>query len=61
MNSVFIDSNVIIRYFAGDTSAKRLLEPVLQGDVKGYINSVGILRSSVYNSQTAYRQEGLRA
>ena len=40
MSSVFIDSNVIIRYFAGDTTAKTLLEPIFYGDEQGYINSI---------------------
>ena len=40
MSLVFIDSNVIIRYFAGDTMAKSLLEPIFYGDEQGYINSI---------------------
>jgi len=40
MSSVFIDSNVVIRYFAGDMTAKRLLEPIIYGDVQGYINNI---------------------
>ncbi len=40
MSSVFIDSNVIIRYFTGDTTAKSLLEPIFYGDEQGYINSI---------------------
>ncbi len=40
MSSVFIDSNVVIRYFAGDTVAKSLLEPIIYGDVQGYINNI---------------------
>ena len=42
MSSVFIDSNVIIKYFAGDLSAKKLLEPVIYGDAAGYVNIVVI-------------------
>lgn len=40
MSSAFIDSNVIIRYYAGDLAAKRVLESVLSGETIGYINSV---------------------
>ncbi len=39
-SSVFIDSNVIVRYFAGDTAAKKILDPVIYGEVEGYINSI---------------------
>ncbi|MET1159621.1 MAG: type II toxin-antitoxin system VapC family toxin [Thermoprotei archaeon] len=42
MSSVFIDSNVIIRYFVGDSLAKKLLEPVIYGDATGYVNTVVI-------------------
>ena len=35
MSSAFIDSNVIIRYYAGDLAAKRVLEPVLSGESIG--------------------------
>ena len=40
MNSVFTDSNAIIRYFAGDPAAEKLLEPVIYGSARGYTNSV---------------------
>ncbi len=40
MSSVFIDSNVFIKYFAGDIEARRLLEPIIYGDMQGYINNV---------------------
>ena len=40
MSSVFIDSNVVIRYFAGDRAAKGLLEPIIYGDAQGYINNI---------------------
>ena len=40
MSSVFIDSNVIIRYFAGGTTAKSLLKPIFYGDEQGYINNI---------------------
>jgi len=40
MNSAFIDSNVIVRYFTGDVAAKELLDPVIHGIIKGFINAV---------------------
>lgn len=40
MSSAFIDTNVIIRYYAGDPAARKALEPVLSGETVGYINSV---------------------
>ncbi len=40
MNSAFIDSNVIIKYFQGDENAKKLLEPVISGAIVGYINNI---------------------
>ncbi|MCD6195642.1 MAG: PIN domain-containing protein [Staphylothermus sp.] len=40
MNSAFIDSNVIIKYFTGDTTAKDALAPVIKYEVEGYINSI---------------------
>jgi predicted nucleic acid-binding protein len=40
MNLVFTDTNVIIRYFAGDETSRRLLEPIIYGDATGYINNV---------------------
>ena len=40
MNSVFIDSNAIIKYFTGDTTAKDALAPVINYEVEGYINSI---------------------
>ncbi len=40
MNSAFIDTNVIIRYYAGDSEARETLEPVLSGEIVGYINSI---------------------
>ena len=40
MNSAFIDSNVIIKYFTGDTTAKDALAPVINYEVEGYINSI---------------------
>lgn len=43
MNSVFIDSNAIIKYFTGDTTAKDALAPVINYEVEGYINSKAIL------------------
>ncbi|MEM4971031.1 MAG: type II toxin-antitoxin system VapC family toxin [Sulfolobales archaeon] len=42
MSSVFIDSNVIIKYFAGDSLAKKVLEPIIYGDATGYVNIVVI-------------------
>lgn len=42
MSSVFIDSNVIIKYFAGDSLAKKLLEPIIYGDAIGYVNTIVI-------------------
>jgi predicted nucleic acid-binding protein len=36
MSPVFIDSNAIIKYFVGDTLAKKLLEPIIYGDTIGY-------------------------
>lgn len=40
MNSVFIDSNVIIKYFQGDNAAKMVLQPVISSYIEGYINSI---------------------
>ncbi len=40
MNSVFIDSNIIIKYFTGDTAAKDVLNPVINYEIEGYINSI---------------------
>ncbi len=40
MNSAFIDTNVIIKYFAGFEEARKLLNPVLRGDLEGYINVI---------------------
>jgi len=37
---VFIDSNVIVRYFVGDLEAKKLLDPIIDGEVEGFINEV---------------------
>ena len=38
--SAFIDSNVIVRYFAGDTAAKKILGPVIYSEAESYINSI---------------------
>jgi predicted nucleic acid-binding protein len=40
MNSVFIDSNIIIKYFAGDAQARSILKPVVYGEVLGFINNI---------------------
>jgi len=40
MNSVFIDSNIIIKYFAGDVQARDILKPVINGEVRGFINNI---------------------
>lgn len=40
MSLAFIDSNVIVKYFAGDAVAKKILEPVIHGDITGYVNSI---------------------
>ncbi len=40
MSSVCIDSNVIVKYYTGDMEAKRVLEPVLNGDVTGFIYNI---------------------
>ena len=40
MNSAFIDSNVIIRYFTGDDIAKDILTPVINYEIEGYINNI---------------------
>ena len=34
--------NVIIKYFAGDSLAKKSLEPIIYGDTTGYVNIVVI-------------------
>ena len=31
MNSVFIDSNAILHYFAGDSRAREALNPIIEG------------------------------
>ena len=43
MNSAFIGTNVIARYYTGDPAARRALEPVLSGETIDYINSVVFL------------------
>lgn len=40
MNSAFTDSNVIVKYFAGDVAAKDVLVPVINYEVEGYINNI---------------------
>lgn len=35
MSSVFIDSNVIVKYFAGEPVSRKLLEPILKGEIDG--------------------------
>jgi len=40
MNSAFIDSNIIIKYFTGDKAAKDVLAPVINYEIEGYINSI---------------------
>ncbi|MEB2836938.1 MAG: PIN domain-containing protein [Desulfurococcales archaeon] len=40
MNSACIDSNVIIKYYAGDHEARRALEPVISGEITGFINNI---------------------
>jgi len=40
MNSVFIDSNIIIKYFAGDAQARNILKPVISGEMRGFINNI---------------------
>ncbi len=36
MSSAFIDTNVIIRYYAGDPELRETLEPVLSGEIVLY-------------------------
>ncbi len=40
MSSACIDSNVIIKYYIGDLDAKKVLEPILNGEVTGFINNI---------------------
>ncbi|MEB3756919.1 MAG: PIN domain-containing protein [Desulfurococcales archaeon] len=40
MSSAFIDTNVIIKYFTGNPMAKKVLEPVVSGEITGYINNI---------------------
>ncbi len=40
MNSACIDTNVIIKYYAGDLDAKEVIEPIVNGDLTGFINNV---------------------
>lgn len=40
MNSAFIDTNAIIRYFTGDPEAREVLKPVLENRLLGYINNI---------------------
>jgi len=40
MNSVFIDSNIIIKYFVGDAQARNILKPVIYGEMRGFINNI---------------------
>ena len=63
MSSAFIDTNVIVKYFAGFEEARRLLEPVLAGELEGYINVVvysevlfTVLR--LLTGRNAYRLKG---
>ena len=60
MKSAFIDSNVIIKYFTGDTFAKRLLEPVLHGEVVGYINDIVFSEVVYITIKLLNRKEGIR-
>lgn len=48
MSGVFIDSNVIIKYFLGYHDAYRALAPVIDGDVMGYINDT-VFSEVMYN------------
>jgi len=40
MSSACIDTNVIIKYYTGNPVAKKVLEPVLSGEITGYINNI---------------------
>ncbi len=59
MSSAFIDTNVIIRYYAGDPAARKALEPVLSGETVGYINSVVFSEALFVPLKTLDRYEGL--
>ncbi len=37
---VFFDSNVFLKYLAGDEEAKELVERVEHGEWRGYVNDV---------------------
>ncbi len=37
-NGVFIDSNVIVRHLSGDFKAKKIIDMVESGEIKGLIN-----------------------
>ncbi len=40
MNSACIDTNVIIKYYTGDIEARKALEPVINGEITGFINNI---------------------
>jgi len=40
MNSACTDTNVIIKYYTGDLEARKALEPVINGEVTGFINNI---------------------
>ncbi len=40
MSSACIDTNVIIKYYIGDREARRVLEPVINGEITGFINNI---------------------
>ncbi len=39
-NGVFIDSNVIVRHLSGDFKAKKIIDMVESGEIKGLINQI---------------------
>ncbi len=40
MNGVFVDSNVILRHLGGDLRAKKIVDLVEAGELRGYVNQV---------------------
>ncbi len=40
MSSACIDTNVIIKYYTGDLEARKALEPVINGEITGFINNI---------------------
>ncbi len=40
MIKAFVDSNVLIKYFMGDETAKNIIVPIINHEIDGAINSI---------------------